>query len=116
MYASQFLQLKPHKHTFDQSNSVEEWLNCMFDSLDGNLLNSWAPPQMFKLTCANPNWLATSPTHLAIRVCKLFHVSNYIYATNFLKTSECSKLKPHGWCEHKGHIYKNIKKYQFLPI
>jgi hypothetical protein len=47
---------------------------------------------------------------------KLFHISNYIYAKNSLKSKEYPNAELNRRCEHKHHLYMNITKCHLKKI
>lgn len=50
-------------------------------------------------------------SHLAFKVCKLYHISSHIYANNYLEIGDCPNIELDCLFEHKGCFYMNIKKY-----
>ena len=68
--------------------------------------NSWAPPTILMLECANQYRLAT--LHLEVS-----HTSNHMYAKNSLKTRECPNVILSVDVVHNDHFYTNIEKNHF---
>ena len=73
--------------------------------------NNWAPPQILRPKTCKPH----RAHHLAIGVCKLSHISSYIFAKNSLRFKECTKAEVNNGFEDEGRIYKNIKEISLLP-
>jgi hypothetical protein len=92
------------KKVSGQPNSLEKWVECSCDSLDMEQLNNEAPSQILVPEFRNHNGLPT----LHLEYASWSHISNHIYARNYLKLDNHPMLNlDHQYifhfCQNKHH-------------
>jgi hypothetical protein len=102
--------LSPKITTFDPSHSLEQWMECLCDPLDGN--NS-ITEHLNKFSCQSVQTTIREPPCLWSMYVWLSRIFNHKYVENS-SLKECPYVKLSNLCEHKGHFYMNIKTYFIL--